>query len=619
MMNGVWKTPEWETATAALEKLQNEKNKSPMSGSDDKSTVKSTSAATSAAGALMTSTPSTMPYDASYYSQYYAAYHHPYASYGMYGFGPYSPYGYMPFATPAPQQMQPPPPPPPSAKTEPKSESSNDQSQAGNSTAASVSADATGCNSNSTVKAGTEATASTASIVQNTGLDSASPGYSHPGSSWQPSVGMASSAAGMWPPFHNTPSPRPKSSGVTGFQSPHTAASVSSGSWQYSVSRGNTGQPSATALRSSRPSASTAMPCLRWSNSPRVNPYDGRFRQAVPKHSSEPYCPFDPTESEECEDQPGNSERYGGFTPAPDAGNLRFRMPSRGPCRPMHWRQQSPRPCFSPEMQSPQRVPVQRSPDWRFGQFSAQQPVPQPDQGNVGTRPVVMPRLKNYTPRARAPWSASSDAQRMPGRMLKPSESQESRWDKDETVPGTAAADKSTAEPSAESGAVSPASADEWPTPLKQFVHRCFSSVKDDRDKDAMEAKLKVKLTAAFGDGTALTHDWEHEPIPDILNSSASFHSLGSPSATDRYGRSPSNLLSPRNFKFAGSLRGRRGATSSGSRRGRGWSPPGFRRRSRSPSHSRKSRSRSSSRSSSSSRHSSRSRRRRHRRRRESR
>jgi len=600
-MNGAWVTPEWEAATMALEKLQNEKN-SMSSGSDDKPKVKSTSAAAASASA----TRSTMSYDASFYSQHYAAYQHLYAPYGMYGFGPYSPYGYMPFAGTSPQQMQPPPPPPPSAKIEPKSESSNEQSSAASSTAASVGADATSCSSNSSSKAGNKAAASVASTAQNTWPKASSgDSASYPGS-WQPSVGTASSTAEMWQQFQNMPRPRLKSSGTSGFQRPRTTTSVGSGSWQHS----------ADAVRPSRPAVSSAMPSLRWSNSPRVNPYDGKFRQAVPNDSSEPYCPFDPTESEESEDRPTNSEYVGAFSPAPDAGNIRFRMPNRGACRPMHWRQTSPRPRFGPELQFSPREPVQHSPNWRYGQYSAQQQASQPDQENARATPVVMPRMKNYMPRARAPWSAGRDTQKMPNRALKPSELQESRWDKDETVSNVADGDRNTAGPSAESGALDAASADDWPTPLKQFVHRCFSSVKDDSDKDLMEAKLKVMLTAAFGSGTALTHDWDHEQIPDIRKVSPSFQALGSPSASDRYGRPSSNLCSPRNFKFAGSVRGRHGTPSSSSRRGRGWSPPAFRRRSRSRSQSR---SRSSSHSSSSSNHSSHSRRRRHRRRRDSR
>ena len=597
-MNGAWNKPEWLAASAALQQLE---NKSKSSGNGDKSPVKSTSTTT----ALTTTMHSTPSYDASFYSPYYASF--PYPCYPMYGYSPYNPCAYMSFAGPALQQMQPPPPPPPSAKTEPKSESSSDHSQSANTV--SVSASATSCNSISSAEAKKEPIASTASITQPgtcpaSSGDNASAGYSYSGSSWQPSGGMnTSSAAGMWSQFPNMgmSSPRPKFSAAVGFQ---RAAPVGGGSWQQSV-------------RPSQSSASSAMPSIHWSNPRRTNPYEGTFRQTAPKQSPEPYCPFDPTESEEYEDHPANSESFGGYTPAPGVGNLRFRMPNRGACRPMQWRQQSPRPCFSPEMQSPhpQRGPVQRSPDWRFGQRSLR-----PDQGNVGSRPVIMPRLKNYSHRARSPWDASPDVQKMQSSAIKPHVLQESRWDKDATLSSTADADKSTAGPSSEPGAANSASCDEWPAPLKDYVHRCFSSVKDDRDKDVMEAKLKMMLTAAFSDGTALTRDWDHEPVPDVLNRSPSFQSLSSPLASDGRGRLPSNLRSPRNFKFAGSVhRGRRGTPTSSGRRGQGWSPPGFRRRSRSQSHSRKSRSRSSSHSSSSSRHSSRSRRRRHRRRRNSR
>lgn len=612
-MNGSWITPEWEAATMALEKLQNDKSSKP-SGSGDNSTVTSTSSIGASVGGSETSTQNTMSYNAGFYPQYYGAYQHPYAPYDMYGYGPYGPYGYMSFTGLA---AQPPPPPPPSSKSEPKSESANEQSQAASSTAVSVSTEtsteATSNSSDGTAEAGKEVVASSASVTENTwtkasSAGSTSAGYNYPASSWQQSASVSSSPAGMWSQFPNTPRPRPKFSGAAGFESSQTSPPLGSGAWPRSVaSGGDTGRFSAGAVRPARPSPLMSVPSLRWSNSPRVNPYDGSFgsfRQAVPKHNSEPYSPFDPTESEECEDQ-----RFGGFAPAPDAGNFRFRMPNRGACRPMQWRQQSPRPNFSPEMHTPPRA------NWRFGQ----QRAPMSDEGNAGVRPVVMPRVKNYMPRPRTPWSASPDMQKMQTAASKPSRLQESRWDKDEAVSNGANADKSRARSSAASGALDPASADEWPLSLKQFVHRCFSSVKDDHAKDLMEAKLKVLLTKAFGDGTALTHDWDQEPIPDILNSSASFQPLGSPPSSERYGRPSSHLCSPRNFKFAGSLRGKRGTPSSSSRRGRGRSPPGFRRRSRSRSHPRKSRSRSSSRSSSSSRHSSRSRRRRRRRQRDSR
>ena len=593
-MNGTWATPEWEAATIALEKLQPDKS-SNASGSGDTPTVKSTSTS----GASATTAQNTMSYNASFYSPYYAMY--PYAAYDMYGYGPYGPYGYMPFTGP----MQPPPPPPPSTKSEPKSQSADEQSQAASSTAVSSSTNATSSSSDSAPAVGKEVAASSASAAENTWVNNTTnAAYSYSSSPWQSYVGMAASPAGMWT---NATCPRPKASGATRYQNTATTTSLGSGSWPHSAaSSGATGRFSVGAARPSRPSAPMAMPSLRWSNSPRVNPYDGSFRQSVPKHGSEPYSPFNPTESEECDDQLTNSEQFGGFSPAPDAGNFRFRMPNRRACRPMQWRQQPPRPNFRPEMQSPPRVRVQQSPNWRYGQRFGQQQMPRPADGGAGARPV-------YMPRTRAPWSPGPDAQKMQNMASKPDKLQESRWDNNEAVSNRANADKASARSSAESGTDDPA---EWPMALKQFVHRCFSSVKDDRAKDVMETQLKALLTTAFGDGTALTHDWEHEPIPDISNSSSSLQSLGSPSASDRYGRPSSQLCSPRNFKFAGSVRGRQSTPSSGSRRGQGWSTPGFRRRSRSRSHSRRSRSRSSSRSSSSSRHSTRTRRRRQRRRR---
>ena len=608
-MNGAWVKPEWEAASVALQAL--EKTSQSSSTLDTKSPVKSTSAV----GVATTAAPNPMSYDPSYYSQYYAAYSYPYPPYGMYGYGPsasYGPYGYhMPFAGPTPQQMQPPPPPPPAKsepKLEPKSDSSSEQSSANSSVATAVSTDASSISSTSATDAGIETSMSTASVTQcrstwpeASSADSTSPDYIFPGSPWQ-----SSSTAGMLPRCLSTPS-RPKSFGATGFQNEQTLASGGNSSWQqYSFPAGSPQQ--------TRPTARPAMSSLRWSNVPRGNPYDGLFRQSIPSQSSEPYCPFDPTESEECEGKPADGEHRQGFCPVPDAANFRFRMPNRGASRPMQWRQQSPRAWFGADMQSSQRGPMQRSPNWRPGQYPGPQRAPRPDQGNAGARPIIMPRLKNCTPRPRVPFSTGPDSQRMHSPMVRPTKMQQSRWD--DTGSGKVESSKSSTGPTADTEALSAASAEEWPTSLKDFVHRCFSSVNDNRSKDKMEAQLKDVLTAAFSDGTAMTRDWDHEPVPIIPNSTSAFLPLNSPPVSDGYGRPSSNRGSPRSFKFAGSLRGRRGAASSGSRRGRAWSPPGFQRRSRSRSRSRKSRSRSSSRSSSSSR---RSRRRRHRRRRDSR
>jgi len=632
-MNGAWVMPEWEAATMALEKMQNEKKtetSSSFSSSGDKSAVKSTAATTASA----TTTPSTtstaqntMMYNPNFYSQYYG-YPYLYGPYDMYGYGPYSPYGYMSFMGQMPQQMQPPPPPPSSsAASDKKLDSSSKQSQAASSTAVSSSTvTSNSSDAAAATKAGKQApvVASAASTAQDTQMkalsaSSATAAYSYPNGPWQSYASMDSSAAAMWSQFQGTAGPRPKFSSATGFQAT-PAPSPGSGPWARSAaSVADTGRYSAGAARSPRPSTPRAMPSLRWSNSPRagVNPYDGSFRHPGPKPSSEQYSPFDPTESEECEEQPVNNEHFGGFAPAPDAGNFRFRMPNRRGYRPMPWRQQSPRPSFLPEMQSPARGPMQQSPNFRFGQQAGQQRTPQPGGGSASSRPGIMPRMRNFTPRTRAPWTAGPESEKMQSIAPKPSMLQESLWDTDEAVSNRANADNRAAQ---SSKALDASSADEWPMALKQYVHRCFSSVKDDRAKDVMEVKLKELLTKAFGDGTALTHDWEHEPVPGVTDNSPSFMPLDSSSTSDRYGHPSSHPCSPRNFKFAGSLRGRRGTSSnSGSRQGRRWSPAGFHRRSRSHSHSRRSRSRSGSRSSSSSRRSSRSRHRRPRRHRDSR
>ncbi len=121
----------------------------------------------------------------------------------------------------------------------------------------------------------------------------------------------------------------------------------------------------------------------------------------------------------------------------------------------------------------------------------------------------------------------------------------------------------------------------EWPRDLKNFVSRCFASVKDDDDKNAIEKYLKVKLTNAFNSGTAFKIDWDSEPVPPLASASAK-RSTSTPEKTDRRG-------------VWGSGRGKSPV------RGRRWSPPGFRKksksRSRSPSIRRRSRSRSPRRS----------------------
>ncbi|XP_060591986.1 leukocyte receptor cluster member 8 homolog isoform X2 [Ruditapes philippinarum] len=62
--------------------------------------------------------------------------------------------------------------------------------------------------------------------------------------------------------------------------------------------------------------------------------------------------------------------------------------------------------------------------------------------------------------------------------------------------------------------------AGEWPPALKNWVQKAFSSVRDDPDKDRMEAILKEKLTDAFTSGKAFTTNWDVEPLPFTPNSS---------------------------------------------------------------------------------------------------
>ena len=54
--------------------------------------------------------------------------------------------------------------------------------------------------------------------------------------------------------------------------------------------------------------------------------------------------------------------------------------------------------------------------------------------------------------------------------------------------------------------------AKEWPPSLKKYVQRCFESVSEEK-KDAMEVKLKGKLTLAFKSNLVHSWDWDKEPI----------------------------------------------------------------------------------------------------------
>jgi hypothetical protein len=49
---------------------------------------------------------------------------------------------------------------------------------------------------------------------------------------------------------------------------------------------------------------------------------------------------------------------------------------------------------------------------------------------------------------------------------------------------------------------------------FRNWVQKAFSSVRDDPDKDRMEAILKEKLTDAFTSGKAFTTNWDVEPLP---------------------------------------------------------------------------------------------------------
>nr|CAG4646163.1 EOG090X0431 [Macrothrix elegans] len=56
----------------------------------------------------------------------------------------------------------------------------------------------------------------------------------------------------------------------------------------------------------------------------------------------------------------------------------------------------------------------------------------------------------------------------------------------------------------------------DWPDSLRRYVERCFAMCKSSVDKDLVELILKGKITAASREGTALTKDWDNEPLPNL-------------------------------------------------------------------------------------------------------
>nr|CAG4638367.1 EOG090X0431 [Cyclestheria hislopi] len=61
----------------------------------------------------------------------------------------------------------------------------------------------------------------------------------------------------------------------------------------------------------------------------------------------------------------------------------------------------------------------------------------------------------------------------------------------------------------------------DWPDSLRRYVERCFAKCKSVVDKDRVEIILKGKITSASREGTALSKDWDNEPLPNLSGSEA--------------------------------------------------------------------------------------------------
>lgn len=290
--------------------------------------------------------------------------------------------------------------------------------------------------------------------------------------------------------------------------------------------------------------------------------------------------------------------------PAPDAGGIRFQMPSRA--RPGHWRGGGARGGAAAMMRGGAGTRMRGNQPGMFQQqgMRMQQQQQQSQQGSW---------MQSKAP----DWDQPNDISSFPARpqfqnnntaVIRPTMQQpasakkESRWSldaskptawnsADQSKPVVDHKESSNAGTAAGSGRNSASvSSEDWPKPLKEYVHRCFGSVSDDSLKDRMEAFLKSILTSAFNDGSAYTRNWDSEPIPSLGGTSSSTSALSPREKSRQVAYLP---LSSGKLRGSGSGRGgRRGGR-------RNWSPPGFRRRSRSHSRSRsRDRSNSGSRSS---------------------
>ena len=245
----------------------------------------------------------------------------------------------------------------------------------------------------------------------------------------------------------------------------------------------------------------------------------------------------------------GRQSRWG-EKQAPGTGGIRFDLPKRNNLRPgnamQNVRQRYPqpqRPPFAPERPYPQNEPGNRQ--------QKQNQAPDSSQNHRSTS------FENVKSEDTAKMVANSSTEEKDAMLT--------------------------------TGADSASASGEWPLPLKLYVQRCFSSVRNDCDKDHMEKLLRQVLTDAFNTGTSNTKEWSKEPVPILPSASLQNNS---PSKASRWDGAAANRRGPlagfRSFGQSCALRysGRSRSRSRSSSRSRGRSKSPRRRRSRSRSRS---------------------------------
>lgn len=56
---------------------------------------------------------------------------------------------------------------------------------------------------------------------------------------------------------------------------------------------------------------------------------------------------------------------------------------------------------------------------------------------------------------------------------------------------------------------------------MKEYVQRCFTACESEEDKDRTEKVLKEVLQGRLQDGSAYTIDWNREPLPESVFTTA--------------------------------------------------------------------------------------------------